>query len=468
MTEDNFDVATILSQSTFLSALSSRQLEWMIQNGRQFEVETGTEIITENVNQDGLYIILTGAFEIIRQAGETELVIDLQKSGQILGEMSLIANLPPTATVRAACPSRVFMIGRETLNSLLLEQPSVGIDLMRTAMKRLRRTETMLYQNEKLASLGNLAAGLAHELNNPAAAARRSSGQLRQAIDAWMDARIELDALLIKPDQKQTLLARLRSDVTDRKSFHQSLDPLALSDLEQEMEDWLQSMEVIDTWEIAPALIDFGWTPENLEAWCEQFPHSHVPAILRWLIAGYLVFTLMSEIDQSVERISGIVTAVKSYTYLDQAPKKSVNIHEGLESTLIILKHKTKNITIQRKFDLGLPHLLAYAGELNQVWTNLIDNAIDAMQGSGTLRLITYQQADQLVVEIGDNGPGIPDGAIVNLFEPFYTTKGPGKGTGLGLYVSYSIIKKHGGKITVDSRPGDTRFIVTIPYHITP
>jgi signal transduction histidine kinase len=190
-----------------------------------------------------------------------------------------------------------------------------------------------------------------------------------------------------------------------------------------------------------------------------------VPVILRWLATGYIIHILLDEILHSSERVSEIVAAVKSYAYLDEAPKKEIDIHEGLESTLVILKHKIKQgITVERNYDRSLPRLEAYASELNQVWTNLMDNAIDAMNGEGVLRLRTYAQDEALVVEIGDEGPGIPAGVLPHIFEPFYTTKEPGKGTGLGLHVSNLIVQKHRGKIEVHSRPGDTRFIVSLPY----
>jgi signal transduction histidine kinase len=439
----------------------------LVENGKVLEVEQGEILIAENVLQDGFYIILDGAFEILRQAGDQEVVLTVQKSGQMLGEMSIIANLPPTATVRAACPCQVFMISREVFNQLLTQNPSIVMELLRTAMLRLRNTETMLNQNEKLASLGNLAAGLAHELNNPAAAARRSIGQLRQAIGDWLQARCELDDLALGQSLNQTILTRLTTDVASPKRHTSIGDALVRSEREMELEDWLSAQGMQDSWKYASTLVDSGWTPDGLKSWCSPFNPAHLPVILRWLTIGYDVHTLINEIDHSTERISAIVTAVKSYTHLDQAPKKLVDIHEGLETTLMILKHKlAQDMLVQRDFDPSLPPLEAYASELNQVWTNLIDNALDAMGGVGVLRLRTYQRDNSVVVEIGDNGPGIPANVIGNVFEPFYTTKGPGKGTGLGLYVSYGIIKKHDGKITVESQPGDTRFIVSIPFRL--
>lgn len=461
------DIEAMLRQSTFLSNLAPDQLHWLIQNGDLLDIQEGEKLITENVMQSGFFIVLSGAFEIIREVGDEEIVIAVHQRGQILGEISVIANLPPVATVRADCPSKVFKIDREIFYRLLIENPDIGLEIVRTAVRRLRTFEAMVNQNEKLAALGTLAAGLAHELNNPAAAARRSTAQLRQAINSWTQSRDDLDSLSLEPHHSRAVSSRLHTDIAAPKTPGWTVDPLARSEQEQEIEDWLDSKGVVETWEYAPTLVDFGWTPDSLASWSAQFPPTHLPAILCWLVNGYIVHTLLDEIDRSTERISDIVKTVKSYTYLDQAPKQAVDIHEGLESTLTILKHKLPpTITIQREFDVTMPHLEAYASELNQVWTNLIDNAIDAMHGSGTLRLRTSQKSGQAVVEVGDTGPGIPEKVLPNLFEPFYTTKGPGKGTGLGLYVSYSIIEKHGGKITVESKPGNTRFVVTIPFKL--
>jgi len=312
--------------------------------------------------------------------------------------------------------------------------------------------------------LGTLAAGLAHELNNPAAAAGRSSSQLRKTIDAWLSARAGLDSLHLEASLNELISKRLRDDIARNTQDSLSLDPLQRSDDENSIESWLEAYGMDEAWEYAPVLVSFGWTVPALSAWSASFDAAHIPVILRWLATGYFVHSLLDEINNSTERITEIVTAVKDYTYLDQAPVKRTDLHAGLESTLVILKHKLKQgISVARDYNQGIPLIEAYGGELNQVWTNLIDNAIEAMHGVGELRLRTYTEGDHAVVEIGDNGPGVPADVLPRLFEPFYTTKEPGKGTGLGLYVSYNIIQKHHGKIEVTSSPGDTRFKVSLP-----
>jgi signal transduction histidine kinase len=358
----------------------------------------------------------------------------------------------------------VLRISSDQFKHIVMTNPALSLELLRTVMVRLRNTEAMLGQREKLASLGTLAAGLAHELNNPAAAARRSASLMRSTVIEWLDTRQGVDALNMDPYLNEAILSRLRSDILLHDHHDLRFDPLERSDRESEIERWLEEKGMFDAWEHVSVLVEYGWDREALETWAAEFSPEQIPVILRWLATGYTVHSLLDEINQSTERVSEIVSAVKAYAYLDEAPKKEIDIHEGLENTLIILKHKLKQgITIQREYDRTLPRLEAYASELNQVWTNLIDNAIDAMDGHGVLTLRTYREANQIVVEVADNGVGISESTMQHLFEPFYTTKEPGKGTGLGLHVSYNIVKKHHGAITVQSKPGDTRFKVSLP-----
>ena len=455
----------VLQQSLFLTSLTAEQLDWLVQNGEWVYLESGDVLITQNVPQDAFYIVMEGEFEIIRSSAQEKVVLAVQGKGQILGEMSAIGEVPPTATVRSTCSSCVLKIKRETFHQLIMGNPVIAVELVRTAMIRLRNTEAMLNQREKLASLGTLAAGLAHELNNPAAAAHRSTEQLRQTFNTWLNSRVGLDSLNLEPRLNEIVINKLREHTASHDHTGLTIDPLERSDRETEIEAWLESHGMEDAWEYAPSFVDFDWRPADLSAWCAEFEPAQIPIILRWLATGYIIHVLLDETLQSSERVSEIVAAVKSYAYLDEAPRKEIDIPEGLESTLVILRHKIKQgITIEREYDRSLSHIETYPSELNQVWTNLMDNAIDAMNGEGILRLKTYGNDDHLVVEIGDNGPGIPAEVLPRLFEPFYTTKEPGKGTGLGLHVSYVIVQKHRGKIEVQSQPGDTRFIVSLPY----
>jgi signal transduction histidine kinase len=256
-------------------------------------------------------------------------------------------------------------------------------------------------------------------------------------------------------------------DVSHRLESPVKLDALEKIDLVDELQTWLEGNGVESAWELAPALVSFGWSIAALEKLkSETKAHESLFDLsVQWIGAGSLMMNLLSEVQQTTERISQIVHAVKSYTYLDQAPLLEVDVHEGLENTLIIMQHKLKQgVTVKRDYSPDLPHIEAYASELNQVWTNIIDNAVDAMDGKGEISLRTYGEDNHVIVEITDNGPGIPEKIQSRIFEPFFTTKAPGHGTGLGLHISHDIIaNRHHGQLLVESKPGETKFKAILP-----
>jgi signal transduction histidine kinase len=246
------------------------------------------------------------------------------------------------------------------------------------------------------------------------------------------------------------------------------LDTLEKIDLVDQLQTWLEGSGVESAWDLAPAMVNFGWTSESLEQIRNNLSSSLFSLSVQWLGTGSLMMSLLSEVLQTTERISQIVRAVKSYTYLDQAPLLEVDVHEGLESTLVIMQHKLKKgVTVKRDYSPDLPRIEAYASELNQVWTNIIDNAVDAMNGKGDIKIKTYEEDHRVIVEIADNGPGIPQEIQPRIFEPFFTTKAPGQGTGLGLHISHDIIvNRHHGQLLVESKPGETKFRVILPKQI--
>jgi PAS domain S-box-containing protein len=327
-----------------------------------------------------------------------------------------------------------------------------------------KRAERALRQSEKMATLGTLAAGVAHELNNPAAATRRAAEQLHEAFARLEDAHFRLEAVALGPEGRQLLL-RLEGLARERAARPDDADTLERSDLEAAVEDWLLDHDVNDPWELAPALVAQGLDPDALARVAGLLQGEALSAGLAWLATAFRVHTLSYEIGQGSARISEIVAALRSYSYLGQAPVQAVDLHEGLDNTLVILRNKLKlGIRVHRDYGADVPPVPAYGSELNQVWTNLLDNAAHAMGGKGEITIRTRREPGWVVVEICDNGPGIPEDVQARIFDPFFTTKDPGKGMGLGLSTSYSIITdKHKGSLSVASRPGLTCFTVRLP-----
>ena len=329
-----------------------------------------------------------------------------------------------------------------------------------------KQAERALAQAERMATLGTLAAGVAHELNNPAAATRRAAEQMRDAFAAQNLARGKLAR--VTPEGGATL-AELAERSEKVAGNPRDLGSMERSDLQSELEDWLDEHDVEDGWDLAPGLVDQGFRPEDLARLHEVFGEALLPAVLAWSVHTHRVHMLSYEISEGSARISEIVAALKGYSYLGQAPVQAVDIHEGLDSTLVIMRNKLKTgITVVRDYCTDLPPVPAHGSELNQVWTNLLDNAAEAIYSQATPKGIvtirTRREGGHAVVEVEDDGPGIPEDIQPHLFDPFFTTKEPGKGTGLGLSTSYSIITdKHSGSTTVESRPGRTVFTVRLP-----
>jgi signal transduction histidine kinase len=323
-----------------------------------------------------------------------------------------------------------------------------------------RSIESTARQRESLVTLGTLAAGLAHELNNPASAATRAVGALQEACDALVAAMGRLAGSEL-PAGRLAALEALRQELAPRPP---DPDPLARADREQALSSWLTRHGVERAWTVAPPLDAAGADP----AWCARAAAVlDGPALqpgLEWVASTFSVAALLGEVQESTRRISELVAAVRSYSQLDRASLQRVELTDGLDSTLVMLGHKLRDVTVVRDYGAGVPPVEAYAGELNRVWTNLIDNAVDAMDGAGTLRVATRADGDSVVVEIADTGPGMPPEVAERAFEAFYTTKEVGKGTGLGLDIARRIVEdRHGGAITIDSRPGATVLRVRLP-----
>lgn len=326
----------------------------------------------------------------------------------------------------------------------------------------------MLQQHEKLVALSTLAAGLAHELNNPAAAGRRAAGQLHETFQALLSLALKLNQQQMTRAQL-AFVANLQRDALERATIASQLDSLTKSDREDSVTAWLETHGVVDGWKLAPSLVAAGLETQRLDTVIEHVAAEELGDVLSWLSVMLTAFELLNEISQSTGRISELVKAVKAYSYMNQALLQEVDVHEGLESALTILGYKLKRgVVVMREYDRRLPRISAYGSELNQVWTNLIDNAIDAMGGHGQIWVRTSRENDHVLVEIADNGSGIPLDIQPRIFEQFFTTKSVGVGTGLGLDISYRVVvEMHHGNISFFSKPGDTRFQVRLPINLS-
>ena len=456
-----------LRQIPLFADLSEEDLEQLYQMAETVSVPAGQLVLQEGDQGDSLYVVLAGELEVTKRQGSQDVLLALYKPGQFFGEMALLEQAPRSASVRTFQESRLLMISQAAFQTLLSCSPSAPLKILHTVTSRLRSTESALIQNEKMAALGTLAAGLAHELNNPAAAIRRGAVQLRDALVERERLAAQLHSLATDQHQRESLGA-LQEEVTERKITAPLYDALAFSEQADELQEWLEDHGVGEAWELAPVLVSSGWESDDLERLAERFSPTQLPVVARWLGASSSVYGLLEEVGQSAEIMSEIVKAVKTYSYLDQAPIQEVDVVESLENTLVLLRPRIDaNISITRDYADDVPRIEAYGSELNQVWTNLIDNAIDAVEGQGELTLRAFTAESVVTVDVIDDGPGIPPEIQPRIFEPFFTTKAPGVGTGLGLHIAYNIVvHKHRGQIQVASKSGETRLRVVLPIRL--
>ncbi|HEU4754981.1 MAG TPA: ATP-binding protein, partial [Armatimonadota bacterium] len=367
----------------------------------------------------------------------------------------------------AEVPSRLYRVPEEGFWQLLSACPAITREVMGTMAQRMQFLEATAQSQERLASLGTMAAGLAHELNNPAAAAHRASEHLREAVRSLQAQACLVSKSPLTGEQREYTTA-LQQELMERVACVEgcaaALNPLEKSDREERLGEWLERSGVRDAWRLAPSFVDARVDAEWLQAAAQRLPPEALAPVVHWLQASLTVAGLIREVERSTERIARLVKAVKSYSYMDQAPQQRIDLHDGLEDTLTMLGHKLRGLEVAREFDRSLPQVCAFGSELNQVWTNLIDNAADAAGDGGKITVRTRRENDRILVEVQDNGPGIPPEIEGRIFEPFFTTKGVGKGTGLGLVTSHRIVVgRHKGDLRVLSQPGDTRFQVRLP-----
>jgi signal transduction histidine kinase len=452
-----------------LADLDEAEIVWLAENAEESHLADGEVISRAGEPAEHMSIVLSGELRGRGEQGAASTRTFIARAGEITGLLPFSRMRRWGATIRAAGPTRVARVASSRFGEMLERIPVLEERLIGVMTDRARETTRAEQQNEKLLALGKLSAGLAHELNNPASAVTRAVSELRLRLAALPGLTAALIREGIEPAQMETL-CRLHATSEQGAGAGEAtaLGPMEQADRESELSDWLEERQVAEGWRLAPTFVATGMTAADLERWVAGVPAEVLPVALPWVETGAALHLLLGEMENAAHRISDLVGAVKEYSYMDRelTEKGETDLHRALDSTLTMLGHKAKakNVNVIREYAPDLPLIQAYAGELNQVWTNLLDNALDAVSPGGTVSVRTRRFDGQVEVVIGDDGPGIPEDLRGRIWEPFFTTKPMGEGSGLGLDIARRIVVgRHGGEMRLESIPGDTRFLVSLP-----
>jgi signal transduction histidine kinase len=451
--------------------LNDEQLTWLSEHGCTMRMPAGGLVVREGDPAEQFFVLLSGTISLTRRVGQDEVQTNrTEQRGVYMGATQAYLRddgIPRKymASMRALDDSEFFVVSAQDFGRLMREWFPMAIHLLEGLALGMRDRQAAVSERQRMAALGALSAGLMHELNNPAAAASRATAALRQRV-AGMRHKLGMLAAGKVPAERLNALVELQDEVIERAAKAPTLTAMEAADREDELGDWMEERNVTGGWDLAPIFAQAGI---DIDCLTDMETKVGDPGLfdqaIHWI--GYALETeqLMTDIEDATSRVSTLVNAAKQYSQMDRAAHQWIDVHGGLKSTLVMLTHKIgSGIKVVKDFDRSLPEIPAHPAELNQVWTNLIDNAVQAMNGVGTLTIRTYREDDHLVVSIGDTGPGVPDDLKKRVFEPFFTTKPVGEGTGLGLDISYRIVVNgHGGDIVLESQPGDTKFKVRLP-----
>jgi signal transduction histidine kinase len=449
--------------------LSDEQLAWLAERGEVRGYPAGVTVYASGEPATTLFVLLEGTLSMVMREPLGEIEVNrTDYRGAYAGAFFAYVDIPGarsySSSLRAVTGCRFWELPADDFGWAMREWFPMATHMLSGFAIQGQAALEMVSTRERLVALGMVTAGLTHELNNPATAAARATRTLHERLPGLWD---ELGALTrgeLAAGQLAALVDLVRQ-ATGHRGDLERLSPLQVSDREDELGGWLEEHGVADAWDLAPPLVAAGVDADRLEQVAAGVPAELLPRAVGTLAAACEAASLLDEVVEATGRITRLVGAAKQYTQMDRSPLQHLDVHDGLESTLTMLGRKLgAGVEVVREYDRSLPKLPAYEGELNQVWTNLIDNAVDAMDGSGTLTVRTRRNGDRALVEVGDTGPGIPEPVRDHIFEPFYTTKPVGKGTGLGLDICWRIVvQRHGGDLRVTSTPGDTRFQVLLP-----
>jgi len=443
--------------------LTDQQINWFCDHGEKTELAAGERMFERGEVADHMYLVVTGKIEGHEEIGGEWLLVATTLPGRVTGSLPFSRMKHYPRYTVATEPSTVMCVSKTDFPEMLTVSMEVGQRLVAEMSDRVRGDVRQQQQRDKMIALGRLSAGLAHELNNPAAAVRRAASDLSEKLKRLRS----LSSRLPRHGVDETEMAamdvfcsRARSKTPTRVS------PLERSEREEALNTWLEDRNVEDAWRVAGTFSDLGLTTDDLDGLAGKLGSSKLSDVMAWLEGELAATQILSEISSSADRISELIASVKTYSHMDRSSEhKPTDVREGLDNTLTMLGHKikTKNITLKRDYQDDLPAIRANAGELNQVWTNLIDNALDALGDGGELRIEAHKTDSGVITRVIDNGPGIPDDILPRIFEPFFTTKDVGQGTGLGLDIAQRIVRTHQGQLEVRSQPGRMQVIVRLP-----